>query len=182
MKAKYSAFRFLFIFGLVCGSWSVPWGQHEAFAQDQSTEESTIQDLGYEEAELKLIEAQLAWVKRANERLGGGVYSPVLIRWLELKGEVLRTFLSEQSKTEPNMQVVLIKMAEARLAIAKLEHDRENDEERRVLRKVVIEVAEQRLKAVKSDRMRDAEYRRSWLIRQMELDLLGVRLDLELAR
>jgi hypothetical protein len=182
MKAKYFAFLFVFISGLVCGNWSVPWGQHEALAQDQSTEEETIRDLGYEEAELKLMEAQLAWVNRANEKFGGGIYSPVLIRWLELKGDVLRTYLDEQRKAEPNMQTVLITLAEARLEVAKLELDREADEEKRPLRELTVEVAEERLKGVKSDRIRDAEYRQNWLIRQLELDLLGVRLDLELAR
>lgn len=182
MIAKYSAFLFVFVSGLVFSNWSFTWDQHEALAQDQPTEKETIRDFGYEEAELKLMEAQLAWVNRANEKLGGGVYSPVLIRWLELKGDVLRTFLDEHRKDEPNMQAVLIKMAEARLEVAKLEHDREIDEERRALRKVVVEVAEERVKAVQSDRMRDPEYRQNWLIRQLELDLLGVRLDLERAR
>lgn len=182
MRASYFALFLIFISGVTWGNWIVPWGHHKALAQDQSAEEAADRDLGYEEAELKLMEAQLTWVKRANEKFGGGIYSPVLIKWLELKGDILRTYIGEQRMAEPNMQNVLIKMAEARLEVAMLELDQETDAERLPLRESAVEVAKERLKKVKSDRLRDAEYRQSWLIRQLALDLLGVRLDLELAR
>ncbi len=182
MKAKHIAYVLVFVSGLICGSSPAPWSQHEALAQDQSPEKEAIRDTRYEEAELSLTEAQLAFAERANERFGGGVYSPILIKMLENKAEVLRTFLTEQGKAEPNIQTVLIKQAEGRLEVARLELDLETDKELRDLHELGIRVAEERIKRVKSDRMRDRDYRQTWLIGQLELNLMEVRLDLELAR
>ncbi len=182
MGAKHIAFVLVFLSGLISGSSLVLWGQHEALAQDQSPEKEAVRDTRYEEAELELLEAQLAFAKRANERFGGGVYSPVLIKMLEKNGEVLRTYLAEQAKAEPNIQTVLIKMAEGRLEVAMLELDLETDKELRALRELGIRAAEERVKRVKIDQMRDRDYRQTWLIGQLELDLMEVRLDLELAR
>ena len=182
MKAKHIAYLLVFVSGLICGSSPVLWSQHEALAQDQAPEKEAIRDTRYEEAELNLTEAQLAYAKGANKKFGGGVYSTVLIKMLENKGEVLRTFLAEQGKAEPDIQTVLIRQAEGRLEVARMELDLETEKELRDLRELGIRVAEERVRRVKSDRMRDRDYRQSWLIGQLELNLMEVRLDLELAR
>ncbi|MDJ0947028.1 MAG: hypothetical protein QNJ30_26555 [Kiloniellales bacterium] len=182
MRAKHVAYILVFVLGLICGNSALLWSQHGALAQNQSPEEQTLRDTSYEEAELNLLEAQLAFANKANKTFGGGVYSPILIKLLENKRNVLRTFLAEQSKAEPDIQAVLVEKAEGRLEVARLELDLEMNKEMRALHELNIRVAEERVKRVKSDQMRDRDYRQSWLIGQLELDMMGMRLDLELAR
>ena len=56
------------------------------------------------------------------------------------------------------------------------------NKEMRALHELGIRVAEERVKRVKGDEMRDRDYRQSWLIGQLELDMMDLRLDLELAQ
>jgi hypothetical protein len=182
MKPFHAALLTSFAAGLLMGVCFLSRAESKLPAQETQLAAAARVNTDYAEAELKLTEAQLKYAEEANERLGGGVYPENLLVQLRLKQRVIRTFLDEQQKDPPDLQKVLVEKAKVQLERAKIERDQEIREGMRELRELAVEVAERRLARVESDELQDHEKQQDWEIAQLQLELLNIRMLLELIR
>ena len=181
MKAHHIAIALAFSAGLFCGTWLIPWEHSELMAQNQVPVDEPRHDMDIivAEGEIELTQALLKYANKLNDRLGN-VLPPTFIKQLELKQGILRTYLVELKKDEPEIRNTLIKVADAELQLTRFKLDREKDVDRRELLEIAVDVAEKRLEQVKA--LPNHEEQQDWLIRQVGLDVLNVRLDVELLR
>jgi hypothetical protein len=182
MRSFHAALLASFVAGLLIGMCFISRAESKLQAQEKQLAAAVRVNTDYAEAELKLTEAQLAYAENANKRLGGGVYPESLLAQLKLKQRVIRAFLDEKQKDSPDLQKVLIEKAKAQLERAKMERDQEMRESMRELRELAVEVAEERLARVQSDEFQDHEKQQDWEIGQLQLELLNIRMLLELNR
>ena len=112
MKAHHIAIAIAFLSGLFCGTWLIPWEHSELMAQNHVPVDEPRHDMDIivAEGEIELTQALLKYANKLNDRLGN-VLPPTFIKQLELKQGILRTYLVELKKDEPEIRNALIKVA-----------------------------------------------------------------------
>lgn len=141
-------------------------------------------------AELKLTEKILQYIHRKNDPAQGGVQGTfpesITIR-LTQKREILKTLQKALENNPPDLRQVLVKLAESKVAIVdgKLQAEKSKppelqDPDKLAILQLALTSAQARLSEAKL--VTDENSRQNWLIGETSLDLLDLRLDVELIR